>query len=109
MYDELKSFVRIRRNFKAKMALNNKEWRVKTCIHKSAIKISIIHSQHHSLPFSSIKMLCTKKLKFDNPFRIQFTIQEIAFRLCTKQSAGGKSKKDKGVTHGPGPMFASKR
>ena len=35
-----------------------------------------------------------QKLKFDNPFRIQFTIQEIAFRLCSKQSADGKSKKE---------------
>ena len=60
-FKQLKSFVRIGRNFKAKMALNNKEWHVKTYIHQSAMKISIIHSQH-SLPFSSIKMLCTKNL-----------------------------------------------
>ena len=36
-----------------------------------------------------------QKFKFDNPFRIQFTIQEMAFRLCTKQSADGKSQEDK--------------
>ena len=60
-FKQLKSFVRIGRNFKAKMALNNKEWNVKTYIHQSAMKISIIHS-HHSLPFSSIKMLCSKIL-----------------------------------------------
>ena len=32
------------RNFKAKMVLNNKEWHIKTYIHQSAMKISIIHS-----------------------------------------------------------------
>ena len=47
---------------KQKMALNNKEWHVKTYIHQSAMKI--IHSQH-SLKFSSIKMLCTKNLNFN--------------------------------------------
>ena len=36
-----------------------------------------------------------QKLKFDNPFWIQFTIQEMYFRLFTKQSAGGKSLEDK--------------
>ena len=36
-----------------------------------------------------------QKLKFDNLFWIQFTIQEMAFRLCTKQSAGEKSQEDK--------------
>ena len=36
-----------------------------------------------------------QKLKFDNLFQIQFTIQEMAFRLCTKQRAGGKSQEDK--------------
>ena len=35
-----------------------------------------------------------QKLKFNNPFRvIQFAIQEMAFRLCTKQSRAGKLKK----------------
>ena len=34
-FKQLKSFVRIGRNFKAKMALNNKEWHVKTYIHQS--------------------------------------------------------------------------
>ena len=57
----MKSFVGIGRNFKTKMALNNKEWHVKTYVHQSALKISIIHSQHN-LPFLSIKMLCTKNL-----------------------------------------------
>ena len=42
-----------------------------------------------------------QKLKFDNPFRIQFTIQEMAFRLCTKQSAGGKSQEDKQLKFAP--------
>ena len=36
-----------------------------------------------------------QKLKFDNPLQIQFTIQEMAFRLCTNQSAGRKSQEDK--------------
>ena len=76
------------------MALNNKEWHVKTYIHQSAMKISISLSQH-SLPFSSFKMLYTKKHEFDNPFWIQFSIQEMAFRLCTKQSAGWKSQEGK--------------
>ena len=56
---QLKSYVRIGRNFQANMALKNKKWHVKTYIHKSPMKISIIHSQH-SLPFSNIKKLCTK-------------------------------------------------
>ena len=80
------------------MALYNKEWHVKTYIHQSAVKISIIHSQH-SLPFSSIKMLC--KLKFDNPFRIQFTIQEMVLGLCTKQSTGENSQEDKQLKFAP--------
>ena len=42
-----------------------------------------------------------QKLKFDNPFRIQFTIQEIAFRLCTKQSSDRKSQKDKQLKFAP--------
>ena len=41
------------------------------------------------------------KLKFDNPFRIQFTIQKIAFRLCTKQSARRKSLEDKQLKFAP--------
>ena len=69
------------------MALNNQEWHVKTYIHQSTMKISIIHSQH-SLPISSVMH---QKLKFDNLLRIQFTIQEVAFRLCAKLSAGRKS------------------
>ena len=32
-----------------------------------------------------------QKLKLDNLFQTQFKIQEMGFRLCTKQSAGGKS------------------
>ena len=42
-----------------------------------------------------------QKLKFDDPFLIEFTIQEIAFRLCTKQSAGGKNQKDKQLKFAP--------
>ena len=35
-----------------------------------------------------------QKLKFGNPFWIQFTIQEMAFRLCTKQKVrAGKVEK----------------
>ena len=75
----MKSFVRIGQNFKAKMALNNKEWHVKTYIHQSAMKISIIHSQH-SLSFFEHQNVMHQKLKFDNPFRIQLTIQEVAFQ-----------------------------
>ena len=62
------------------------------------MKISSIHSQH-SLPFSSIKKkLCTKNLNFKIRFGfqiIQLTIQEMDFRLCNKQSAGGKSQEGK--------------
>ena len=70
-FKQLKSFVKIRRNLKVIMALNNKEWPVKTYetyIHQSAMKIFIIHSQH-SLPFSSIKMLFTKNLNLTICFR----------------------------------------
>ena len=42
-----------------------------------------------------------QKLKFDNPFWLQFTIQEMAFTLCTKQSAGGKSQEDKQLKFEP--------
>ena len=42
-----------------------------------------------------------QKLKFDNPFWIQFTLQEMAFRLCTKQSAGEKSQEDKQLKFAP--------
>ena len=42
-----------------------------------------------------------QKVKFDKPFRIQFTIQEMAFRLCTKQSADGKSQEDKQLKFAP--------
>ena len=67
---------------------------LKLNIHKSAVKVSISHS-HHSLLFLSIKKLCTKNLYFTICFRfliIQFTIQEMAFRLCTNQRAKGKVK-----------------
>ena len=97
---ELKSFVRIGRNFKAKMALNNKEWHVKTYIHQSAMKISIIQKQH-SLPFSSIKVLCTKNLNLTIRFGYNFSNQEMAFRLCTKQSSGGKNQEDKQLKLAP--------
>ena len=67
------------------------------------MKISIICSQH-ILPFSSIKKLCTKNLNLTIRlgFRIiQFTIQEMGFRLCTKQSAGGKSQESKQLNFAP--------
>ena len=48
-----------------------------------------------------ISIIQHQKLKFDNLFRIQFTIQEMTFRLCTKQSAGGKSKIDKELKFAP--------
>jgi len=67
------------------------------------MKISIIYSQH-SLPFSSIKKLCTKNSNMTIRFGfriIQFTIQEMAFRLFTKQSAGGKSKEGKQLKFAP--------
>ena len=70
---------------------------VKTNIHESAM-ISIIHiiASTHSLPFSSIKKLCTKNLNLLICFRfwiIQFTIQGMVFILCSKQSVGWKSQK----------------
>ena len=42
-----------------------------------------------------------QKLEFNNPFRIQFTIQEMVVRVCTKQSAGGKSPEDKQLKFAP--------
>ena len=42
-----------------------------------------------------------QKVKFDKSFRIQFTIQEMAFRLCTKQSASGKRQEDKQLKFAP--------
>ena len=42
-----------------------------------------------------------QKLKFEDLLRIQFTIQEMAFRLWTKQSAGGKSQEDKQLKFEP--------
>ena len=74
-----------------------------TYIHQSAMKISIINSQH-SLPFSSIKKLCTKNLNLTVRFGfriIQFTIQEMVFRLCTKQSAGVKRQEGKKLKFAP--------
>jgi len=67
------------------------------------MKISIIYSQH-SLPFSSIKKLCTinLNLKIRFGFRImQFEIQEMAFKLCTLQSAGGKSQESEQLKFAP--------
>ena len=52
--EKWKSFDRIGLNFKAKWHKTTKNSYVKTYIHKSAMKISIVLSQH-SLPFSSIK------------------------------------------------------
>ena len=70
------------RNSKAKMALNIKEWHIKTYIHWSAMKISIIHSQH-SLPFLSIKMSCNKNLNLTIRFRynLRFKKRLWDFRL----------------------------
>ena len=42
-----------------------------------------------------------QNLKFDNLFGIQFTIQKMAFRLCTKQRAGTKSQEDKQLKFAP--------
>ena len=71
----------------------NKEWYVKTYIHqsmyKSAYKKYLSSIASTACHFRILK--CYQKLKFDNPFRIQFTNQEMAFRLCTKQSVGGNS------------------
>ena len=38
-FKQLKSFVRIGQNFKAKIALNNNEWHFKTYIHQTVIKV----------------------------------------------------------------------
>ena len=67
------------------------------------MKISIIHSQH-SLPFSSIKKLCTKNLILIIRFEfqiIQFTTQELAFRLFTKQSVVGKIQESEQLKFAP--------
>ena len=67
------------------------------------MKIFIIHSQH-SLPFPSIKKLCTKNLNLTIRFGfwiIQFMIQKMAFRLFTNQSAGGKSQEIKQLKFAP--------
>ena len=61
------------------------------------MKISISHSQHN-LPFPSIKKLSPKILNLAICFGfqiIQFKIQEMAFKLCTKQSTEGKSREGK--------------
>ena len=44
-----------------------------------------------------------QKHKFDNSFRIiqSFTIQEMALRLCFKQSMGGKSQEGKQLKFAP--------
>ena len=42
-----------------------------------------------------------QKLKFANPFRIQFRIQEMAFKLCTQQSTGRKSQEGKKLKFAP--------
>ena len=44
-----------------------------------------------------------QKFKFDNPFRIQFKIQEMAFRfkLCIQQNADGKSQEGKQLKFAP--------
>ena len=95
-FRQLKSFVKIRQNFKEKMAKNEKKWHVKTYTHQCVIKISTIHSKQ-SLPFSSIKRLCTKKLTIDN----LFWISDYAFQHCPKQSTGGKSQESKQLKFAP--------
>ena len=90
-FKQLKSFVRIGQNFKAKMTLNNKEWHVKTYIHQSAIKISIIHSQH-SLPFSSIKMLCTKNFNLTICFGYNLRFKKELFDFALSIVQAGKVK-----------------
>ena len=45
-----------------------------------------------------------QKLKFDDSFQIldyKFRIQEMAVKLCTQQSAGGKSQEDKQLKFAP--------
>ena len=72
-------------------------------LYESAMKISIIHSQY-SLPFSNVKKLCTKNLNLTVRFGfriIQFTIQEMVLRLCTKQSAGVKCQEGKKLKFAP--------
>ena len=78
-------------NCKAKLALNNKEWHVKTYIDQSAMNENIYHPKPAQQAIFEHQNVMHQKLKFDNQFRIQFTNQEMAFRLCTKQSAGGNS------------------
>ena len=56
----MKSFVRIGRNFKAKMALNNKEWHVKTYIHQSVMKIFLQPIQLEKSVF--LQLNCCKNL-----------------------------------------------
>ena len=50
------------------MSLNDKKWHVKTYIHKSTMKISIVNPAQLAI-FEHLKVM-HKKLKFDNPFRI---------------------------------------
>ena len=58
----------------------------------------IYHSFQHSLPFLSIKKLCNKNLNLTIRFGfqiVQIRIQELAFNLCTQQSAYRKSREGK--------------
>ena len=71
------------------------------------MKISIIHSQH-SLPFLSIRILCNyapKNLNLTILFRvsnyINLQIQEMAFKLCAKQSVGKKGQEGKQLEFAP--------
>ena len=91
-FKQLKSYVRIWRNFKAKMAFNNKEWHVKIYIRQSAMNKSIIHSQH-SLPFSSSKMLCTRNLNLTIRFRYNLWFKEWLLDFELSKAQAGKVKK----------------
>ena len=79
---------------------------VKTYI-KCPMELSITHNQH-SLPFPSIKELCTKNLNLTFHFRfwiIQFLIQEIAFWLWANQSEGRNSQEGEGEQLKFAPQF----
>ena len=64
------------------------------------MKISIIHSQH-SLPFSSIKMLCTKNLNLTIRFGYNLRFKKWLLDFALKARAGGKSQEDKQLKFAP--------
>ena len=51
--------------------------------------------------FRALKVLCTKNLNLTIRFEYNFSNQEMAFRLCTKQSSGGKNQEDKQLKLAP--------